>query len=81
MTYHAESVQSNGRADVVAEHKKGVFIFELKVGRKVDKAFRQIKRKGYAEPYRADPRPVWLVGLCFDKETRHLVDFAAVRWT
>ena len=80
VTYHAESVQSNGRADVVAEHKKGVFIFELKVGRKVDKAFRQIKRKGYAEPYRADPRPVWLVGLCFDKETRHLVDFAAVRW-
>ena len=80
VTYHAEPVQSNGRADVVAEHKKGVFIFELKVGKKVDKAFRQIKKKGYAEPFRADSRPVWLVGLCFDKETRHLVDCEATAW-
>ena len=80
VTYHAEPVQSNGRADMVAEHKKGVFIFELKVGKKVDKAFRQIRKKGYAEPFRADSRPIWLVGLCFDKETRHLVDCAATAW-
>ena len=77
VTYRAEAVQANGRADVVAKHKKGVFIFELKVGKKVDKAFRQIKKKGYAEPFRADARPVWLIGLCFDKETRQLVDCAA----
>ena len=80
VTYHAEPVQSNGRADVVAEHKKGVFVFELKVGKKVDKAFRQIRKKGYAEPFRADTRPVWLVGLCFDPKTRRLVDCAATAW-
>ena len=77
MEYNAEDVQSNGRADVVARHKRGVFIFELKVDEPVDKAFAQIREKGYAEPYRADGRPIWLIGLSFDSKTRHLVDCAA----
>ena len=79
VTYHAEAVQSNGRADVVAEHKKGVFIFELKVDEPVDRAFAQIREKKYAEPYSADSRPVWLIGISFDSKTRHLVDIAAER--
>ena len=73
----AEDRQSNGRADIVAKHKKGIFVFELKVDDPVDEAFRQIREKGYAEPYRADGRPVWLIGLSFDSKTRHLVNFAA----
>jgi len=76
----AEDVQSNGRADVVAEHKKGIFIFELKVDEPIDKAFAQIRKKGYAEPYRADGRPIWLIGLSFDSSTRRLSDCAAVRF-
>ena len=75
--YRAEDVQSNGRADIVADHKKGIYIFELKVNEPVDKAFAQIRKKGYAEPYLADGRPIWLVGLSFDSKTRRLVDCAA----
>ena len=75
----AEDRQSNGRADIVAKHKKGIFIFELKVDEPVDAAFAQIRAKGYAEPYRADGRPIWLIGLSFDSKTRHLVDVAAER--
>ena len=75
--YRAEDVQSNGRADIVATHKKGIFIFELKVDEPVDKAFAQIRRKKYAEPYLADGRPIWLIGLSFDSRTRCLVDCAA----
>ena len=74
-----ENVQSNGRADVIAKHPAEVCIFELKVDEPVDKAFRQIREKGYAEPYLADARPVWLIGLSFDSKTRHLIDFAAER--
>ncbi len=74
--YTMENVQSNGRADVVAKHPAEVCIFELKVDEPVDKAFAQIREKGYAEPFRADSRPVWLIGLSFDSKTRHLVDFA-----
>ena len=73
----AEDRQTNGRADIVAKHKKGVFIFELKVDEPVDAAFAQIREKGYAEPYRADGRPIWLIGLSFDSKTRHLADCAA----
>ena len=72
-----ENVQSNGRADVVARHPAEVCIFELKVDEPLDKAFAQIREKGYAEPFKADSRPVWLIGLSFDSMTRHLVDFAA----
>jgi hypothetical protein len=77
VTFRAEDVQSNGRADVVAEHRKGIFIFELKVDESIDKAFTQIREKGYAEPYAADSRPVWLIALSFDSKTRCLVDCAA----
>ena len=78
--FKMEDVQSNGRADVVAKHPAMVCIFELKVDEPVDKAFAQIREKGYAEPYFADGRPIWLIGLSFDSRTRHLVDFAAVQY-
>ena len=76
----SEDRQSNGRADIVAKHKKGFYIFELKVDEPVDKAFKQIREKKYAEPYLADGRPIWLIGLSFDSKTRHLVDYAACRF-
>ena len=74
-----ENMQSNGRADVVAKHPARGCIFELKVDEPVDNAFKQIRERGYAEPFKADPRPVWLIGLSFDSKTRHLVDFAVAR--
>ncbi len=76
----SEDRQSNGRADIVAKHKKGIYIFELKVDEPVDKAFKQIREKKYVEPYLADGRPIWLIGLSFDSQTRHLVDCAAERF-
>lgn len=72
-----EAVQANGRADVVAEHPAMVVIFELKVGEPIDKAFAQIRAKNYAAPYVASGRPIWLVGLSFDRDTRQLADFDA----
>ena len=79
--FKMESVQSNGRADVVAEHPAIVCIFELKVDEPVDRAFAQIREKSYAAPYLADERPIWLIGLSFDSKTRHLVDSAAERYS
>jgi hypothetical protein len=75
-----EAVQADGRADIIAKHPAMVCIFELKVDEPVDKAFKQIHEKGYAEPYRAETRPVWLIGLSFDSKTRKLVDFGAERF-
>ena len=72
-----EDVQASGRADVVASHVNGVFIFELKVGEPVDRAFAQIRGKNYAEPYLASGSPIWLIGLSFDPDSRLLVEAAA----
>ena len=77
--FSMESAQSNGRTDIVAKHPAIVCIFELKVDEPVDKAVEQIRRKGYAEPFKADTRPTWLISLSFDSKTRRLVDFAAER--
>lgn len=79
-SFAMENVQSNGRADVVAKHPAEICIFELKVDEPVDRAFAQIREKGYAEPYVADGRPIWLIGLSFDSKTRHLADFAVKRF-
>ena len=72
-----EDVQANGRADIVARHPVGIYLFELKVGEPVDKALKQIREKGYATPYLASGLLIYLIGLSFDPETRHLVDAAA----
>ena len=71
-----EDVQANGRADIVASHVNGVYIFELKVGEGIDKAFKQLREKNYAAPYIASGLPIYLIGLSFDPETRHLVEYA-----
>jgi hypothetical protein len=75
-----EAVSANGRADIIARHPAMVCIFELKVDEPLDSAFKQIREKGYAEPYRAETRPVWLIALSFDSKTRELVDFGVEKF-
>ncbi len=77
--WEPESAQSKGRSDIIARHKKGVWIFELKVDEPVEEAMRQIREKGYATPFLAAGKAVWAVGLSFDRETRRLVGHAVER--
>ena len=76
--FRMEDVQADGRADVVAEHPCGIYIFELKVDESASAALEQVKAKGYDAPYRGKGLPIWLVGLSFDSKTRHLADAAAL---
>ena len=69
-----EDRQANGQADIVATSRVGVYIFELKVGESADEALRQVKEKHYDAPYRSRNLPIWLIGLNFDRQTRHLLD-------
>ena len=77
LRFRMEDVQADGRADVVAEHPCGVFIFELKVDEPASAALEQVKAKGYDVPYRGKGLPVYLIGLSFDSKTRHLADAKA----
>ncbi len=73
----AEDTQAKGRADLVVESQRNVFIFELKVDKSAAEAIAQIKANGYAEPYKALGKPIYLIGLNF-KSATHSLDAAVV---
>ena len=70
----AEDTQAQGRADLVVESQRNVYIFEFKVDKTAAEAIAQIKERGYAEPYRALGKPIYLIGLNFKSETHSLDD-------
>ena len=74
-----EDRQTGGRADLVVKCPEGIYVFELKRDGTAEEALAQIREKGYAQPYLADGRPVYLIGLAFDSATRQLSDAKAER--
>ncbi len=73
----AEDTQAKGRADLVVESQRNIYVFELKVDKTAAEALAQIKERGYAEPYRALGKPIYLIGLNF-KSATHSLDDAVV---
>ncbi len=61
-----------GRADAVLELPNGVYLFEFKYAKSSEEALAQIKSRGYADGYKDDSRPVWLIGCNYNPETRNL---------
>ncbi len=61
-------------SDRVAEHPCGIYIFELKVDKPADEELKQIRERGYAEPFKARGLPIYAFGLSFDSATRQFVD-------
>lgn len=72
--YDVEAAHTAGRSDLIATHSRGIYIFELKVDATAAEAIAQIHEKDCAAPYRAQPLPVYAIGLAFDSKTRELVD-------
>ncbi len=67
---------STGRIDATVETDDDIFIFEFKLRGTAQDAMSQIRERGYAAPYRDDPRPVTLVGVSFDSDVRNIDDWA-----
>ena len=67
-----------GRADVVVQTQKDVFVLELKVDKSVDDALAQIDDKGYSIPYEADRRKVTKCGVCLSSEARNITHWKIV---
>ena len=57
------------------ETDKFVYIFEFKVDKSAKAALEQIEEKGYAEPFSADKRQLFKIGVNFDSETRSLSEW------
>ena len=76
----AEEGSAFGYADAIIETKKFVWVFEFKYQKSAKAAIRQIREKGYADPYKGDKRPVTLVGVNFRLAKRNIDEplFAAL---
>ena len=61
---------SNGRLDCVVQSSTHIYILEFKLDKSADEALQQIKKKGYADKYAADPRPKVLLGINFSREQK-----------
>ncbi len=60
-----ETHTAKGRVDLVLKTDRYIYVMEFKRDSSAEDAMKQIKEKGYAEPYRADGRKLVLVGANF----------------
>ena len=68
-TVYTEKQLSEGRADCIIETPKYVYVFEFKLDGTAAEALQQIRDRGYARAYEADPRPVYKIGAVFSSKT------------
>jgi len=68
----AEVRTHRGRIDAVVCTRTQVFVIEFKLHGTATEALAQVKKHEYALKYASDPRPVVLVGVGFDQETRNI---------
>ena len=74
----AEEPSAKGRSDLTLRMPKGIYIMELKYDDTVDAALDQIDRRGYADKYTLDGRPITKVGIAFSSEERNIINWKAV---
>ncbi len=75
----SEEQQAVGRADVIAKHVLGIFVFELKLDESADAALAQIAEKHYCAPYLNGKAPVFAVGINFSRQTRNIDGFKVIK--
>ncbi|MDO5342141.1 MAG: ATP-binding protein [Bacteroidia bacterium] len=73
-----EKENSRGRADIIVETNDYVYIFEFKLDGTAAEALKQIEDKGYAEPYAADKRKLFRIGVAFSSEKKNIVEWEVV---
>ncbi len=71
----AEYRTSDGRCDAVLQTDRFIYIFEFKYDKSASEALEQISRKRYANPFDADPRKLFRIGVNFSPATRSIDDF------
>ena len=74
-TVYTEKQQSEGRVDCIVEVPDYVYIFEFKLDGTAAEALQQINDKGYAQPYTADRRKLYRIGVSFSSETGTVADW------
>lgn len=72
-----EDASHHGKVDMSVDFAGHIYLFEFKVVEQLPEgtALAQIKAKGYADKYRAQGKPIHLVGVEFSREQRQIVAF------
>lgn len=70
--YKVEYHTSEGRADLVLQTDKFIYVMEFKLEGTAEEALEQINEKHYAQPFEADGRPLFKIGVNFSSETRNI---------
>ena len=75
----AEDTTSTGRIDLTIQMPDKILIIEFKLAKygSADDAIKQIIDKKYADKFKADKRPVYLIGMSFDDQTKTMAD---IKW-
>ena len=73
----AEEPTAKGRSDIVLKMPKGIYIMELKVDDTAENALAQINRRGYADKYVGDGRPITKVGISFSSTERNITEWVS----
>lgn len=74
-TVRTEVHSAKGRCDMQILTADYVYIFEFKIDGTPKEAMDQILNNGYAVPFEADPRTIYLIGANFSTEIRTLTDW------
>lgn len=77
LNVQVEDATNFGRIDMTVRLPGGIYLFEFKVveTRPNGNALQQIKDKRYADKYRAQGVPIYMIGVEFAKDTRNVVAF------
>jgi len=75
----AEDVSSTGRVDLTIKLPNRIVIIEFKVDQK-EQALAQIKQKKYYQKYLTEAKnkgqDIYIIGICFDSETKNITEYA-----
>lgn len=66
---------AKGRADCILETADYVYVFEFKRDVSASEALKQIEEQGYANPYAADKRKLFKIGVNFSTEERNITEW------
>lgn len=66
---------NNGRLDCVVQSPTHIYILEFKLDESAAAALAQIRARGYADKYAADPRPKVLLGINFSSQDKTVDDW------
>ena len=73
----AEEPTAKGCSDITLFMPRSIYVMELNYNDTAEAALEQINRKGYADKYALDGRPVTKVGIAFSTEERNITDWSS----